>query len=162
MNAFIDPNPLHEVYEGLHVLDLSQGIAGPYCAQILGQMGAQVTKVEPLHGDWGRSMGVPRGALQGSGNLLIGAEGGFRAVPCRADQVHRRVGECLVDDCPRGQRSRAIDRRPDQRMADVDAVAARPDQARPLQRDHFIGEYQAQKTSCDVDVTRLAITGRDQ
>ena len=63
MNAFIDPNPLHEVYEGLHVLDLSQGIAGPYCAQILGQMGAQVTKVEPLHGDWGRSMGVPRGGF---------------------------------------------------------------------------------------------------
>ncbi len=63
VNSAIDPNPLHRVYEGLRVLDLSQGIAGPYCAQILGQMGAQVTKVEPFHGDWGRSMGVPRGGF---------------------------------------------------------------------------------------------------
>lgn len=60
MNSDIDTNPLHSVYEGLRVLDLSQGIAGPYCALILGQMGAQVTKVEPFHGDWGRSMGMPR------------------------------------------------------------------------------------------------------
>ncbi len=27
VSSFIDPYPLHKVYEGLHVLDLSQGIA---------------------------------------------------------------------------------------------------------------------------------------
>ena len=47
-------------YAGLRVLDLSQGIAGPYCAQILWQQGADVVKVEPPDGDWGRHVGVLR------------------------------------------------------------------------------------------------------
>ena len=48
-------------YEGLQVLDISQGIAGPYCAQIMWQQGADVIKVEPPSGDWGRAVGVVRG-----------------------------------------------------------------------------------------------------
>lgn len=47
-------------YAGLRVLDLSQGIAGPYCAQLLWQQGADVVKVEPPDGDWGRHVGVVR------------------------------------------------------------------------------------------------------
>lgn len=46
--------------EGLTVLDLSQGIAGPYCAYLLRQQGARVIKVEPTSGDWGRQMGRVR------------------------------------------------------------------------------------------------------
>ena len=42
---------------GVRVLDLSQGIAGPYCAAILGQQGAEVIKLEPPGGDWARKMG---------------------------------------------------------------------------------------------------------
>ena len=42
---------------GLRVLDLSQGIAGPYCGLVLRQQGAQVIKVEPPTGDWSRNMG---------------------------------------------------------------------------------------------------------
>lgn len=49
-------------FHGLRVLDLSQGIAGPYCAQLLWQQGAEVAKVEPPDGDWGRHVGVLRGA----------------------------------------------------------------------------------------------------
>lgn len=44
-------------YSGLKVLDLSQGIAGPYCAMILLENGAEVIKVEPPAGDWGRNIG---------------------------------------------------------------------------------------------------------
>ena len=43
---------------GLKVLDLSQGVAGPYCAQILADQGAEVIKVEPAQGDWGRHVGM--------------------------------------------------------------------------------------------------------
>ena len=46
--------------EGLRVLDLSQGIAGPYCGDILRQQGAEVIKVEPPAGDWARHMGASR------------------------------------------------------------------------------------------------------
>ncbi|MCD0502503.1 CaiB/BaiF CoA transferase family protein [Bordetella petrii] len=45
------------LFEGLTVLDASQGIAGPYCGLILRQQGARVIKVEPPAGDWGRGMG---------------------------------------------------------------------------------------------------------
>ncbi|MEJ2119383.1 MAG: CoA transferase [Alphaproteobacteria bacterium] len=46
-------------FKGLSVVDLSQGIAGPYCAQLLALYGADVIKVEPLDGDWLRPLGTP-------------------------------------------------------------------------------------------------------
>ena len=50
-------------YTGLRVLDISQGIAGPYCAHILWQQGAHVLKVEPPAGDWIRFVGVAKDDL---------------------------------------------------------------------------------------------------
>ena len=42
--------------EGVRVLDLSQGIAGPFAARLLGDFGAEVTKVEPPGGEPGRTL----------------------------------------------------------------------------------------------------------
>lgn len=46
---------------GIKVLDFSQGIAAPHAACLLGEMGAEVTKIEPPQGDWLRGIGVQRG-----------------------------------------------------------------------------------------------------
>ena len=49
-------------FSGLRVLDVSQGIAGPYCAMLLAQHGAEVIKLEPPTGDWSRGIGVRHGS----------------------------------------------------------------------------------------------------
>lgn len=53
----VPPRP----YEGLFVLDASQGIAGPYCATLLAACGARVVKVEPPAGDWARGLSTRQG-----------------------------------------------------------------------------------------------------
>lgn len=45
--------------QGLKVIELSRVLAGPYCAQILGDLGAEVIKVEPPGGDETRQWGPP-------------------------------------------------------------------------------------------------------
>ena len=47
--------PLH----GLRALELASGLAGPYCGQLLGDAGCEVTKVDPPGGDYTRGWGPP-------------------------------------------------------------------------------------------------------
>lgn len=49
-------------FSGLRVADLTQGVAGPHCAFLLAQNGADVVKVEPPGGDWGRAIGRRHGS----------------------------------------------------------------------------------------------------
>ncbi len=45
-------------YDGLKVLDVSQGVAGPYCGTLMALYGADVIKIEPRQGDWARKLGT--------------------------------------------------------------------------------------------------------
>ena len=46
--------------DGIQVVELTEALAGPYCAMLLGDFGAQVIKVErPGIGDQSRTWGPP-------------------------------------------------------------------------------------------------------
>jgi crotonobetainyl-CoA:carnitine CoA-transferase CaiB-like acyl-CoA transferase len=67
--------PLH----GTRVVDVTTSIAGPYCAQILAALGADVVKVErPDTGDDGRAWGPP--FWSGEGTMFLSANAGKRSL----------------------------------------------------------------------------------
>lgn len=48
---------MRRAFEGFRVIDASQGVAGPHAAMLLALHGADVIKIEPPEGDWGRVLG---------------------------------------------------------------------------------------------------------
>ncbi|HEX9257954.1 MAG TPA: CoA transferase [Acidimicrobiales bacterium] len=52
---------MHEVLAGLHVVDFGRYIAGPWCAALLGDLGADVVRVERLGGGEDRFVGPVAG-----------------------------------------------------------------------------------------------------
>lgn len=69
----------HTPLTGIRVLDVTTSIAGPYCAQILAALGADVIKVErPDTGDDGRAWGPP--FWNGEGTMFLSANAGKRSL----------------------------------------------------------------------------------
>ena len=76
---------------GMRVLDVTTSIAGPYCAQILAALGADVIKVErPDTGDDGRAWGPP--FWNGEGTMFLSANAGKRSLGALAPRPARPRG----------------------------------------------------------------------
>jgi crotonobetainyl-CoA:carnitine CoA-transferase CaiB-like acyl-CoA transferase len=60
---------MYELLNGVRIVDLTTTYLGPYATQFLGDMGADVIKIEPLNGDVGRSPGPSRTPKMGAGFL---------------------------------------------------------------------------------------------
>ena len=84
----IPPVPLQPL-EGMRVLDVTTSIAGPYCAEILGALGADVIKVErPDTGDDGRAWGPP--FWNGESAMFLAVNAGKRSLAVSLRDVRGR------------------------------------------------------------------------
>lgn len=71
---------------GFRVLDLSQGMCGPFCAMQLGDGGAEVIKIEPLGGDYARQFGPPFLNGESAAFLSLNRNKKSAVVDIRADE----------------------------------------------------------------------------
>lgn len=97
--------------EGYRVLDMSRVLAGPYCTQILGDLGAEVIKIEhPTRGDDTRAWGPPYAKYkpdsgrQGPGEsaYFLGANRNKKSLglsfqhPDGVDILHKLAAKCDI------------------------------------------------------------------
>ena len=86
--------------DGIRVVDLTQNLAGPHCTQILGDLGADVIKVEPPTGDAARAWGPP--FWEGEATLFLAANRNKRSVavdlktPAGREALERLVSQADV------------------------------------------------------------------
>jgi len=110
-----DAPTLSSSLQGVKVLDLSRVLAGPWCTQMLGDLGADIIKVErPVQGDDTRRWGPPFDPVTGDAAYFLCANRNKRSLaldvanPPGLEVVRRLVAQCdvLVENFKPGVLSR--------------------------------------------------------
>jgi len=90
--------------DGLRIIDLTRVVAGPFCTMMLGDMGAEVVKIEePAHGDESRAWAP---FIQGTGSFFLSLNRSKKSValdlksPGGADALRRLIesGDVLIEN----------------------------------------------------------------
>ena len=83
--------------QGLKVVDMSQGLSGPYLSLLLADVGADVVKVEPPGGDYARSFvpTAPNGA--GASFLMLNRNKDIRTIDSQSAEGKGELRELLRD-----------------------------------------------------------------
>ncbi|MDA8143388.1 MAG: CoA transferase, partial [Thermoplasmatales archaeon] len=86
---------VHSPLQGIRVIDLTQAMAGPMASMLLGDLGAEIIKVEPPSGDQTRSWAPPY--INGMSAYFLSANRNKRsiALDLKSDQG-KEVFERLV------------------------------------------------------------------
>jgi crotonobetainyl-CoA:carnitine CoA-transferase CaiB-like acyl-CoA transferase len=81
---------------GIKVIDLSSVIAGPFATQMLGEMGAEVIKIEPLGGDIMRAPGPARSPGMGAAFLNCNRNKTSLVLDLKQPEARARLNEMVA------------------------------------------------------------------
>lgn len=85
-----------EVLAGLKIVDLSEDVAGPYCSMHLGDLGADVIKIESIEGDTTRQLGP---FIKGESSLFMSLNRNKKSI---AIDLNKHEGKEIVYQLARG------------------------------------------------------------
>ncbi|MBN1691026.1 MAG: CoA transferase [Dehalococcoidia bacterium] len=85
-----------EVLAGIKIIDLSEDVAGPYCSMHLGDLGADVIKVESIEGDTTRQLGP---FIKGESSLFMSLNRNKKSV---AIDFNKQEGREIVYQMAKG------------------------------------------------------------
>jgi crotonobetainyl-CoA:carnitine CoA-transferase CaiB-like acyl-CoA transferase len=87
------------VLRGVTILDFTQLVQGPFATQVLGDLGAEIIKVEPLEGDWLRGFALDNHYIAGESVSFLGFNRNKRSIainlkdPRGVAIIHQMIGK---------------------------------------------------------------------